>query len=286
MIFFIKPEDDSDSILDKIKKFLAQRGMQINESKTKITAATDGLDFLGWHFKVQNNDKFRSTPSNENFKAFRKKIKTIINCSNYGSSVKAKKLAPIIRGWRNYHRYCKMDGSRNSLWFINNRAFKVFNKERKKDRYSAKKLVEQAFPSVPYSENKFVNVKGDKSPYDGDLVYWSKRNSKLYDNHTAKALTRQNHSCASCKLKFTSEERVHLHHVDKNHDNWKQNNLVAIHESCHDYQHMSKSKRLRVSEAGCEETCTSRLHGEMRSVIVPIDSHRTKSVTLQALDRP
>jgi hypothetical protein len=48
-------------------------------------------------------------------------------------------------------------------------------------------------------------------------------------------------SCASCGLKFISEERVHLHHADGNHDNWKQNNLVAIHESCHDYLHMSKS---------------------------------------------
>jgi hypothetical protein len=31
-------------------------------------------------------------------------------------------------------------------------------------------LIEKAFPAVPYSENKFVNVKGEKSPYDGDLV--------------------------------------------------------------------------------------------------------------------
>nr|MDZ8210213.1 HNH endonuclease [Nostoc sp. ChiSLP03a]MDZ8215910.1 HNH endonuclease [Nostoc sp. ChiSLP03a] len=37
------------------------------------------------------------------------------------------------------------------------------------------------------------------------------------------------------------EERVHLHHIDGNHTNWKKNNLEAIHESCHDYIHMSKS---------------------------------------------
>ena len=241
MIFLLKPDDDATQILDEIKEFLAKRGMEISQRKTKITAATDGFDFLGWHFLVQNNGKFRSRPSEENYKAFRKKVKYIINSSDYGAKVKAKKLAPIVRGWRNYHRYCKMDEPRNSLYFIQNRAFKVFNQERKQDRQSAKILLNQAFPTVPYSENRFVNVKGDKSPYDGDLVYWSQRNSKLYDGYTSSALKRQNHSCDACGLKFTSEERVHLHHVDGNHDNWRYDNLVAIHESCHDYEHMSKS---------------------------------------------
>ncbi len=239
MVFFLKPKDNATQILDDIKEFLAQRGMEISERKTKITAATEGFDFLGWHFKVQKNEKFRSYPSEDNFKAFRKKVKNIINSSNYGAMVKAKKLAPIVRGWRNYHRFCKMDGARNNLWFIHDRAYRVFNKEQKQNRHTATTLAEKAFPPVPYSENKFVNVKGDASPYDGNMVYWSKRNSKLYNNHTSKALNRQNHSCHYCGLKLTSEERVHLHHLDGNHNNWRYNNLVAIHESCHDYQHMT-----------------------------------------------
>ncbi len=138
--------------------------MEISERKTKITATTDGFNFLGWHFLVQKNGKFRSRPSEENYKAFRKKVKNIINNSNYGAMVKAKKLAPIVRGWRNYHRFCKMNGARNSLYFIQNRSFKVFNREEKQDRHKSKKLLNQAFPTVPYSEHKFVNVKGDKSP--------------------------------------------------------------------------------------------------------------------------
>ena len=242
MVFILKPNDNAEQILGKVKEFLAVRGMEISEQKTKITATTDGFDFLGWNFKVQKNGKFRSRPSEDNYKAFRKKVKAIINCSNYGAVVKAKKIAPIVRGWRNYHRYCKMDGARNSLWFMNNRAFKVFNKEPKQNKHSARKLTEKAFPTVPYSENKFVNVKGNKSPFDGDLSYWSKRNSKLYYGDIYKALQKQNHSCATCGLKFTSEERVHLHHIDGNHDNWERKNLVAIHESCHDYLHMGKAK--------------------------------------------
>ncbi len=151
-----------------------------------------------------------------------------------------KKLAPIIRGWRNYHRYCKMDGSRNSLYFMTNRAYKVFNKETKLNRYSSKKLIDTAFPAVPYSENKFVMVAGDSSPYDGNVTYWSERNSKLYDGATAKTLRKQHHSCGHCGLKFINHERVHLHHIDGNHSNWKDKNLMAIHQSCHQYIHMSK----------------------------------------------
>ncbi|MGB3207960.1 MAG: reverse transcriptase domain-containing protein, partial [Crinalium sp.] len=240
MVFILKPKDDAVAILERIRQFLAERGMKISDHKTKLTATTDGFDFLGWHFKVQSNGKFRCVPSEDNYKAFRQKVKHIVNNSNYGATTKAEKLAPVVRGWRNYHRYCKMDGSRNSLYHIRTRAFKVFNKETKQDRESSKKLLDKAFPSVPYSENKHINVKGEKSPFDGDITYWSERNSKLYDDETSKALKKQNHSCGHCGLKMFSEEKVHLHHVDGNHNNWKGNNLLAIHESCHNYIHMSK----------------------------------------------
>ena len=242
MVFMLKPGDKAEAILTGVSAFLAARGMQVSERKTKLTATTDGFDFLGWHFKVQQNGKFRSSPSVANFKAFRKKVKGIVNHSNYSATVKAEKLAPVVRGWRNYHRYCKMDGSRHSLWRINQRAWQVFKKETKQNRLSTNKLIKKAFPAVPYSENKHINVRGEKSPYDGDMTYWSERQSKLYDGETSKALKRQRYSCKACGLKFVGDERIHLHHVDGQHNQWKQDNLVAIHESCHDYVHMSKAK--------------------------------------------
>jgi RNA-directed DNA polymerase len=241
MVIILRPEDDANEILERISEFLRKRGMNVSQKKTKITAATDGFDFLGWNFKVQKNGKFRSTPSVDNFKAFRKKAKFIVNNSSYGATTKAEKLAPVVRGWRNYHKFCKMDGSRFSLWFMNHRAYTVFNKETKLTRHTSKELVKKAFPTVSYSENSYVMVKGTKSPYDGDTTYWSERKSKLYDGETSKALKKQNHRCAFCGLKFIDEEKVNLHHIDGNHANWKKNNLEAIHESCHDYKHMSKS---------------------------------------------
>jgi retron-type reverse transcriptase len=179
MVIILKPKDDAEAILARISQFLAERGMKVSQKKTKLTATTDGFDFLGWHFKVLCNGKFRCIPSVENCKTFRQKVKHIVNNSNYGAAVKAEKLAPVVRGWRNYHRYCKMNGARLSLYHIQNRAFSVFNKETKHNRESSKKLLDKAFQSVPYSENKHINVKGDKSPFDGDIVYWSEGNSKL-----------------------------------------------------------------------------------------------------------
>ncbi|MDJ0511693.1 MAG: reverse transcriptase domain-containing protein [Crocosphaera sp.] len=241
MVLILKPKDNAEKILKDIEKFLAKRGLKVKESKTKLVKSTDGFDFLGWHFKVQQNGKFRCVPSEDNYKTFRKKVKDIVNCSNYGAKDKAMKLAPLVRGWRSYHRYCKMDGSRFSLWRTAHRAFKVFNKEKNLSRYTATELIKKAFPSVPYSENRHINVKGNKSPYDGDLVYWSDRNSKLYDNQTSKCLKKQHHSCGHCGLKLTSSERVHLHHIDGNHSNWKPKNLIAVHQSCHDYIHMGRA---------------------------------------------
>ena len=164
MVFILKPKDNAEEIRGRIDELLAQRGLKVKERKTRLVRSTDGFDFLGWHFKVQTNGKFRSYPSEENFLAFRQKVKKIVNSSNYGAKVKAKKLAPIVRGWRNYHQYCKMDGPRHSLSSIRKRTWKVFNKEAKQNRYSVKNLVNKAFPAVPYSENKHVNLKGKDSP--------------------------------------------------------------------------------------------------------------------------
>ncbi|MHC5827646.1 MAG: reverse transcriptase domain-containing protein, partial [Nostoc sp.] len=110
MVIILRPQDNAIEILKRISEFLRKRGMNVSQKKTKVTAATDGFDFLGWHFKVQSNGKLRSTPSVDNLRAFRKKIKHIVNNSNYGANEKATRLAPIVRGWRNYHKFCKMDG--------------------------------------------------------------------------------------------------------------------------------------------------------------------------------
>ncbi|WP_365972909.1 reverse transcriptase/maturase family protein [Moorena sp. SIO4G3] len=46
MVLILKPKDNAEKILGKIKDFLKERGMEINEEKTKLTKTIDGFDFL------------------------------------------------------------------------------------------------------------------------------------------------------------------------------------------------------------------------------------------------
>ena len=55
--------------------------MNISHKKSKVTTTQTGFDFLGWHFKVLPNGKFKSSPSKENYINIKKKIKPIINNS-------------------------------------------------------------------------------------------------------------------------------------------------------------------------------------------------------------
>ncbi len=244
MVFILKPKESVSELLSRVEEFLKERGLNVSKKKTKVTATTDGFDFLGWHFVVQkNNGKFRSFPSVENFREFREKVKHIVNNSNYGAEVKAKKLSAVVRGWRNYHKYCKMEGSRYSLWFMSNRAYKVFLKQKTINRSKVDVLINQAFPAVGYAENKFVNVKGVSSPFDGDINYWTKRNCKLYDGYTEKALRRQKFKCGVCNLGFIGDEPIELHHIDGDHSNNHWRNHLAAHRSCHQNLHSSKSRK-------------------------------------------
>ena len=208
MVFFLKPKDNAEKILEKVQQFLAERGMNISAEKTKTTRTTAGFDFLGWHFKVLGKGKYRCVPSEDNYEKFRKKIKAIVNNPALATTAKAKKLTPIVKGWRNYHRYCRMDGSRFNLWSLNHSTFVKFKKDKNKGEEEATRLVKEAFPAVPYSVNGYLMVKGEKSPYDGDLLYWSKRNSKLYSGETEKALKRQGYKCGRCGLYLDGKEKI------------------------------------------------------------------------------
>ena len=68
MVFILTPEDSEKIIVAKIKLFLKTNGLNISQKNTKITTPTNGFDFLGWHFKVLLDGRFRSTPSKKNYK--------------------------------------------------------------------------------------------------------------------------------------------------------------------------------------------------------------------------
>lgn len=83
-----------------------------------------------------------------------------------------------------------------------------------------------------------MKVKGDKSPYDGDLVYWSTRlgNHPEMPNRKAKLLKRQKGKCTWCGLHFQHWDVMEVDHKNPialgGKDEW--NNLQLLHRHCHD----------------------------------------------------
>lgn len=240
MVFFLKPHDNENVILSNIKQFLAQRDMNIKSSKTRLTHATSGFDFLGWNFIVTRHGKFISSPSKENYSNLKKKVKNLINNSTIKITDRISKITPIVRGWRNYHLHCDM--SKHGLWSLDNYVFKKILKNKNYSLESSIKLVKMAFPKIGYHTNRFVNVKHDKSPFDGDLSYWSKRKNKIYNGFTLRLLQKQSYICSYCNLKFNDDELIHHHHIDGTHSNWAPHNLTVVHKSCHQYLHYYRCK--------------------------------------------
>jgi len=85
---------------------------------------------------------------------------------------------------------------------------------------------------------RHVKVKGESSPYDGNLVYWSSRmgNNPEMPNRVAKLLKKQKGKCTYCGLYFREEDVMEVdHRIPKSqggkdsYDNWD-----LLHRHCHD----------------------------------------------------
>ncbi len=245
-IFILKPDESVDELRAKIGSFLSERGVKLNEEKTKLVKANDGFEYLGFKFLILPNGRFKSFPTDKKYRELRDKVKSTIRDKRFKLDDRIKKVDSIVRGWRTYYQYCEMEN--HDLWALNHNTWKFIRKEIRKNKKIGNKRqwtneqIKRAFPSVEYAQNRFINVKKNHSPYDGNLVYWGKRNSKLYNNHTARALQKQNHRCGHCGLSFLGDEVVELHHKDGNHNNWKSSNLVALHRHCHQHQEIHSQK--------------------------------------------
>lgn len=94
-----------------------------------------------------------------------------------------------------------------------------------------------------------INVKDVRSPYDGDLVYWSIRMGdayKILEPQKARLLKRQKGKCAHCGLQFKPLDRLEKHHIlskGKGGNN-SDKNMELLHLHCHDQTH------------GCNNTST------------------------------
>ena len=249
-LVFFHPYSDSATqmILSKTEKFLESRGLQIKQSKTRtVQMATDSFDFLGWNFAVKPNGKFISTPTKESTVKVKVKVKETMKDSRFTLQERITKCGSIVRGWRNYHRYCDMSG--HALWSIALWTWKFIRKQKSSTTQSTNAAINIAFPTVPWKACSHNNVTGDKSVFDGDLAYWAKRENSKYSGIHASLLKKQAFKCATCGLSFLPGGSLELHHIDGNHDNWALKNLEMLHRHCHQHKPIHGEARVARNQA-------------------------------------
>jgi RNA-directed DNA polymerase len=88
-----------------VEVFLAARGLELSQEKTKITHISEGFDFLGQNVRKYDG-KLLIKPSARNVKAFLDKIRETIRVNRSAKQeTLIELLNPMIRGWANYHRH-------------------------------------------------------------------------------------------------------------------------------------------------------------------------------------
>ncbi len=94
-------------------------GLELSPEKTKVTALTDGFEFLGFQVTMRWNKRYGYRPARRNSKAkaadLRHRVKQLTgsNTTLVSLGEKLQEINPILRGWANYYRYCAYAGRMN-----------------------------------------------------------------------------------------------------------------------------------------------------------------------------
>jgi RNA-directed DNA polymerase len=215
---------EAEQVKAKLAKWLAPRGLDFNEGKTRVVTLDEGFDFLGFNVR-RYNGKPLIKPSTAAVRRIRKRLRDELR-SLRGSNATAviKRLNPIIRGWAAYYRtqvaaetFGKLDydlwrltwkwatfsHSNRPISWVKAQYFGRFNKARQ-DRWVFGHRASGAFLHRFAWTNiiRHPVVLGVASPDDPALNdYWARRRRKtvLPINHTARRLHQaQDGYCAIC----------------------------------------------------------------------------------------
>ncbi|MEM9091968.1 MAG: reverse transcriptase domain-containing protein [Cyanobacteria bacterium P01_F01_bin.53] len=227
---------------------------------------------VGYHSSIRLNTGHRPgirtliTPTKEAYRKHQRRLReTIKNKKIEGQAELIEQLNPIIRGWMNYYRtsdistaggHQKQDNNLfhklrswsrrrcNANW---KRAYKKYwhyvevkGRHRKVKRFSSRNAngVYLTHHTDTSCSTKYVKVKGNASPYDGNLSYWATRMGKHPELDTLRAslLKKQKGKCAHCGLYIRDEDVYEADHILARALGGKNvyPNLQLLHGHCHD----------------------------------------------------
>ena len=210
-------------------------------------------------------------PSQKSIRNHYKQLAEIItNSKSLKQETLIGRLNPVIRGWCNYFSavvskkvFNKIDYLLHwKLWKWGRRRHpqkrktwlkdKYFSREsyydRQKNKFVSRNWIfatlkdgEIHYRLLSHADTKItrhVKVKGEASPYDGNLVYWSSRMGKHPEmpQRKAKLLKTQKGKCNFCGLTFKHDDVLEVDHIIPKSiggtDYYQ--NLQLLHRHCHD----------------------------------------------------
>ena len=186
-------------------------------------------------------------------------------------------LNPIIRGWANYYASVVSKEAYSDLDYLVYLKLRAWAKRRHPQK-TGKWLSDKYWQSIggdnwvfanraegknpmqllKHSATKIkrhVKVKGEASPYDGNLVYWSTRMGENPEmpKKAAMLLKAQKGKCTQCGLYFRESDVMEIdHRIPKSqggkdsYDNWQ-----LLHRHCHD------TKTTTDGSSGTKSGCNS-----------------------------
>ena len=234
-----------------------------------------GFNFLGFHIRQYPVGKYTTgkntkgeplgfkmiiTPSKEKCKEHYQQISDVIESHKATpQSALIGILNPIIRGWANYYSttvskkaFSKMDAltytklkswathrhrNKGQKW-ITDKYWKTIGGDNWVFATRQEKKFLRLLKHSATKITRYVKVKGDASPYDGNSVYWSTRmgNHPEMPVRTATLLKKQHGKCAHCKMFFKDEDVIELDHIIPKSQGGKDEykNWQLLHRHCHD----------------------------------------------------
>ena len=232
-----------------------------------------GMDFLGFHIRQYRVGKHQAgkgprgayrlghktliRPAKANVKDHLAEIGRIIRRGqDWPQEVLIGQLNPKIRGWANYYRTSVCQATFSRLDYLTwvklrswaNRRHPHTSAKWIQNRYWRRRDSRNTFatPKTPdgqawlthHSEipsMSHAKVAGNRSPYDGDWVYWSRRRGHYptVKTRVARLLKRQQGRCSYCGLYFQHDDQVEVDHINGDRKNSRYDNLQALHGHCH-----------------------------------------------------
>ncbi|KOR33655.1 DNA polymerase [Planktothricoides sp. SR001] len=233
-----------------------------------------GFDFLGFNIRQYPAGRHKSgktgghnsellgfktliKPSKKAIKAHHVALKAVIKTHKTAPQAGLiGKLNPMIRGWANYYSGVAaketFSSEDNILWQML-RAWSVRRRGRKQKAQAIRKYYREGrhgtwtfatadgltlWKHADVEIKRHTLVKPDKSPYDGDWVYWSTRRGQDIEAPTrvAKLLKKQKGKCPYCGQYFTSSDLLEVDHIIPRSQGGKDEykNLQLLHAHCHD----------------------------------------------------